>query len=320
MKKIVLLLTLLLSNTNLFGAQGDAPAAKRIKLSDNGAAANQKAHVPSLQSIATLSTLQMMNKNHQNICKNAELFNVELNKNKGISDPVKNQLITKYKEISLEAARLWIRDDGIGFTPLYLLKYHKPELARLIDQNIIPWHLNFQDIIDAGGADILASKIKTHEKLRTGFFKNLCLTSLKGLQNIPGIIKIDKLHLDENQLTTIPQYAFNGLNELKQLILYKNQLTEIHPDTFNGLDLLKQLILANNQLTKIHQGAFNGLNELVLLDLLGNQLTEIHDGVFKGLDQLRLIILYDNEFPRLKQTTIISLIKSQVPENCRINL
>jgi len=52
MKKIVLLGLLFLSNATLFSAQG-------------GAAVDQQSHVSSLQSIAALSSLQMMKKNIQ---------------------------------------------------------------------------------------------------------------------------------------------------------------------------------------------------------------------------------------------------------------
>ena len=109
MKNKLLLLTLLLSNATLFGAQGGAPAAKRIKLSDNAAAAaDQQEQVPSLQDITTLSTLQMMKDEYPDIYRDPKLFEPAIKNSDDIQWLFKDKLIAKYTEATKEAARLWV--------------------------------------------------------------------------------------------------------------------------------------------------------------------------------------------------------------------
>ncbi|MCF8298920.1 MAG: leucine-rich repeat protein [Saprospiraceae bacterium] len=327
MKKIVLLLTLLLSNATLFSVQDSAPAAKRIKLSDNGAAAaDQQAHVPSLQDIATLSTLQIIIKKHPDIYNNLELFEAELNQNKAIPQPVKNLLIAKYKEASNEAARLWVEHHATNKSPFKLLRLHKPELARLFDEGILLWNLSFQHIIDAGGADILASKIKKYVYAEKNCikrkFNNLSLTSLEGLQNIPGIIQTNTLDLSYNQLTKINPEIFKDLINLTNLNLDNNQLTKINHDTFNSLHQLNSLDLSHNQLTKINPEIFKDLINLTELHLAYNQLIEIHRDTFNSLHQLKslllnynkITIIHPNTFNSLHQLTKLCLDHNQLIE------
>ena len=292
MKNKFLVLTLLLSNATLFGAQGGAPAAKRIKLSDNAAAAaDQQEQVRSLQDITTLSALQMMKKNHPDIYRDPKLFIEAIKNNTKIPKPVKDKLIAKYTEATQEAARLWVDCHATNGSPLECLRRHKPELARLVDEGILPWSLSFKDIINADGADILASKMNSYSGRGLEVdFNNLSLTSLEGLQNIPSIDQIKWLSLNDNLLKTIDKHTFNGFSVLRSLRLDRNQLTTIHQDAFNGLTQFESLHLSGNQLTKIHPDIFNRPIQFDWLDLENNPLFQEQ----------------------------VAFIKSQVPESCQL--
>ncbi|MCF8298922.1 MAG: hypothetical protein K9J13_15340 [Saprospiraceae bacterium] len=327
MKKIILLGLLLLNNATLFSAQDSAPAA------------NQQGQVPSLQSIATLSTLQMMKDEHPNIYNNPELFEEKLKENKTLPDSVKKRLIDKYqqsKEITSEAARLWVRDGEIGFTPFQFLRLHKPELARLVDQGL-PWNFSFQDLINAGGEVKLKKNILLHNEIRTGYYHHLSLTSLKGLQNI-SLLKIQKLDLSNNRLPKIHPDTFNYLSLLNVLDLSWNQLPEIHPDTFNYLSLLNVLDLSYNKLLGIHPDTFNKDIKLKKLNLSHNELEEILPNTLKSLKHLNVLDLSWNQLKKIHPDTFntligvdevlinnnkltqkqVALIRAQMPARCTI--
>ena len=280
MKNKFLLLTLLLSNATLFGAQGGAPAA-----------ADQQEQVPSLQDITTLSTLQMMKDEYPDIYRDPKLFEPAIKNSDDIQWLFKDKLIAKYTEATKEAARLWVEHHATNESPLELLRRHKPELARLVDEGICPWSLSFKDIINADGADILASKMRIY--FGGGLevdFNNLSLTSLEGLQNIPSIDQIKWLSLNDNLLKTIDKHTFNGFSVLRSLRLDRNQLTTIHQDAFNGLTQFESLHLSGNQLTKIHPDIFNRPIQFDWLDLENNPLFQEQ----------------------------VAFIKSQVPESCQL--
>ena len=81
------------------------------------------------------------------------------------------------------------------------------------------------------------------------------------------------LGLGSNQITAIPQNAFNGVSELTYLHLSNNQITAIRENAFNGLSELTQLRLDGNQISDagmialvdaIRSGALASLKMLVL--------------------------------------------------------
>ena len=289
MKNKFLLLTLLLSNNILFGAQGGAES--------------------SLKQICFKNIIDILNKENSdpikmNICEAI------------LTNQVPERLINELEHyITTTAAHLWI-EHRARMSPLSLLQEHRPDLAHFTDSESTPWKLSLQDLINAGGGDILASKIVLTDGLLTGNFDNLSLTSLEGLQNIPNITQTEQLFLDNNQLTTIHPDTFNGLAQLQFLDLSNNQLTTIHSDTFNGLIQLRDLSLNNNQLTTIHPDTFNGLDQLQWLYLEHNQLTTIHSDTFNGLIQLIWINLEHNQLTTVASDTFNGLIRL---ENLSLN-
>nr|XP_032800780.1 leucine-rich repeat transmembrane protein FLRT1-like [Petromyzon marinus] len=62
---------------------------------------------------------------------------------------------------------------------------------------------------------------------------------------LPGA-SLQRLHLQENQLSRIPAGAFAGLGQLRRLDLSSNNLSRLQPGAFEGLDSLAQLLARNN--------------------------------------------------------------------------
>ena len=70
----------------------------------------------------------------------------------------------------------------------------------------------------------------------TLYLRNLNISSLVGLNSIPGIEKVTELRLENNKLWYVSKYDFEGLN-IVSLDLSNNNITELPDDFFNGLTL-----------------------------------------------------------------------------------
>ncbi len=126
------------------------------------------------------------------------------------------------------------------------------------------------------------------------------ISSLDGIENIPGLQNLTWLDLDNNQITTFPG-KIEGLDKLRFLELNNNQITTF-PDKIEGLSQLEYLQLKNNQITTF-SGKIEGLQNLKDLDLSKNQLTTF-PGKIEGLPHLEDLKLKRNQI-----TTIPSNIQ-----------
>ena len=121
-------------------------------------------------------------------------------------------------------------------------------------------------------------------KYHFGYHKNVNLSEYKrylGLetlkdklklkQSIEELSNLDKLYLNNNQLTSLPKEIGN-LTSLQTLYLGDNQLTSL-PGEIGNLTSLQRLDLYNNQLTSLPKEIGN-LTSLYRLDLSDNQLNK----------------------------------------------
>ena len=102
------------------------------------------------------------------------------------------------------------------------------------------------------------------------------------LQSLPryvfaGLVKLDILDLEFNNLTTLPDGLFAGLN-LRFLGLEGNQLHTLRAGMFDALGGNLVLDLSHSALTTLDDGAFADLGDLVWLDLAHNWLRTLPTG------------------------------------------
>jgi len=120
---------------------------------------------------------------------------------------------------------------------------------------------------------------------------------LKGLKFVPNNIptSTDKLHLQQNQITDIPEGMFSAFTNLSELKLFGNRLTRIPSRTFHGLSKLITLSFSHNRLTNVPNDLFDGLSKLIHLYMGHNQITSIPRSLYNGLRDLRYLYLsYNN--------------------------
>ena len=93
-------------------------------------------------------------------------------------------------------------------------------------------------------------------------------------QSFIGRRRVSKLFMNSSRVTSLSAQTFNGLMSLEALHLEDNELKEIGGHEFGAVGgSLKELHLQNNDIVSIAEGAFRSLSSLSVLRLDGNLLT-----------------------------------------------
>ena len=93
-------------------------------------------------------------------------------------------------------------------------------------------------------------------------------------------------YLTSQWITSIAVNTFLSYSGLNVLYLYENQLSSLPDWAFNGLTNLTHLNFDNNQIINISTGLFNGLSNLTYLSLNGNCLDMSNSAMISYLDSL----------------------------------
>ena len=89
--------------------------------------------------------------------------------------------------------------------------------------------------------------------------------------------------MENSKLTSIPKGFFKSNTKLNWIALDGNEITTLEDGTFKGLDQLTILGLENNKISKVDKNAFEGMKKIEQLSLYGNNLTTLEDGSLKPL-------------------------------------
>ncbi|XP_066285067.1 leucine-rich repeats and immunoglobulin-like domains protein 3 isoform X1 [Branchiostoma lanceolatum] len=117
---------------------------------------------------------------------------------------------------------------------------------------------------------------------------------------LPSWVQI--LELQSNQISTIPEDAFSGLDNLQQLDLSNNQLRILNASVFRDLKGLRELKIDHNHLTEfLNVGAF--APNLTVLSLQHNQISSLPPGVLSNFTSLRQLYLSHNKISSILQGT-----------------
>lgn len=128
-----------------------------------------------------------------------------------------------------------------------------------------------------------------------------------------------ELHLQDNNIRTLPRSALSKLPLLERLHLDDNSIStvSIQERAFSGTPRLRLLFLSRNHLSSIPAGLPASLEELRLDD---NRISTIPTHAFRGLSSLRRLVLdgnllantriADDTFSRLSNLTELSLVRN----------
>lgn len=99
---------------------------------------------------------------------------------------------------------------------------------------------------------------------------NMNIDSLKGLEYVPGIEKVTRLYLNNNNINSIESGDLAAAVKLRALGLSNNSLKTVEPNAFAGLKNLKVLDLSSNNIAGIPNGGLNGMPGLRFLGMSSN--------------------------------------------------
>uniref|UniRef100_A0A673A603 Leucine rich repeat containing G protein-coupled receptor 5 n=1 Tax=Sphaeramia orbicularis TaxID=375764 RepID=A0A673A603_9TELE len=105
-----------------------------------------------------------------------------------------------------------------------------------------------------------------------------------------GLYNLKVLMLQNNQLRSVPDEAFNNLHNLQSLRLDANHISSVPSGCFSGLRSLRHLWLDDNSLTEVPVAALNELPALQAMTLALNHISHVPDHAFSKLG--RLVVLY----------------------------
>ena len=114
----------------------------------------------------------------------------------------------------------------------------------------------------------------------------------------PIFSNIEKLYLNSNKLTVIPNNSFKPLKKLKYINLSRNFITRISTNTFPSLQKIIEIDLSNNTLTEIEDQSFKNLKELKIINLKNNALENLSLELFVNL-KIKSLNLSINKFRNL---------------------
>ena len=124
------------------------------------------------------------------------------------------------------------------------------------------------------------------------------ITTLK-TGDLDGLIALDQLLLNFNDLSSLPADVFDELTALKALSLLHNDLSSLPAGVFDELTALESLYLSDNDLSSLPAGVFDKLTALEQLGLSGNDLSSLPAGVFDKLIALQVLYLSSNDLSSL---------------------
>lgn len=184
--------------------------------------------------------------------------------------------------------------------PLELREKFKPIIAYQLPL------VKFYDTPELNITDYIALKGMPAIQANTIDLSNKGITNLEGLDQIKGdLSSIKTLRLSSNALFAIPAHMFTQFKNLEKLLLNNNNISAIQPDAVDGLSKLQILDLDSNELKNIP--SLDGLAQLKILQLGNNGITRIKPGAFKNFTNLHSLGLSVNDIVTIEADTFKGL-------------
>lgn len=145
---------------------------------------------------------------------------------------------------------------------------------------------------------VLSDKKCSINKLQSQLVNKLCPQTIHFKKHC------NELEIQEANIVTVEEYAFQSSSYLTRISLYNNNITSIASETFKGLNKLGKLELGKNFLTSIDIKWFQGLPNLKELHLQENFIKHVPDELCQKSPQLVYIVLFVNELSDINYTEV----------------
>lgn len=114
-----------------------------------------------------------------------------------------------------------------------------------------------------------------------------------------GLLTLQELHLQYNNITSYPKEALSTLTTLRFLYLEGNHIGELNRNSLGRMNTLYHLDLVGNQIDTVSAKVFEGLPQLVILNMSQNAIKNMSMDAFVNLFALQTLDLSHNLIERL---------------------
>ncbi|XP_013782109.1 oplophorus-luciferin 2-monooxygenase non-catalytic subunit-like [Limulus polyphemus] len=143
------------------------------------------------------------------------------------------------------------------------------------------------------------------------YLRNCNIKSANIFKAVSKLISLTVIHLNDNQLTSVPNHAFEN-QELKAVFLQNNRITSIGGRAFEELRSIVQVDLSNNLISEITDNAFH-LNfessDIPAFVLINNSISDLPLHAFGELKTPFILVLNRNRMTSLKQEIFEPLLQ-----------
>ena len=166
---------------------------------------------------------------------------------------------------------------------------------------------------DIGGNNIGVKAFKPMQQLRTLNLEHNKLTTIATEYGLfSNLIKLQKLHLNNNHCRNLSLQLFAALHQLDVLYLQDNDLdtlvrSDIDGVLFGRLLALRELHLEKNGLTSLPGKMVHSLSSLQRLYLQQNSISTWGDGFFNGTTSIRSVNLTHNKIAYINESSFSGL-------------
>lgn len=114
------------------------------------------------------------------------------------------------------------------------------------------------------------------------------------------------------QLTNIGANVFRGASRLNDIALQQNNIDTIHEAAFEGCDQLLQLYLDHNLIRNLPENVFRSLTRLSIFSMIGNFLESLHGNLFVNNPNIVTLIFNDNRINSVSRNFLNNLNNLEV--------
>eukprot|EP00057_Strongylocentrotus_purpuratus_P023554 XP_011678028.1 PREDICTED: insulin-like growth factor-binding protein complex acid labile subunit [Strongylocentrotus purpuratus] len=112
-------------------------------------------------------------------------------------------------------------------------------------------------------------------------------------------LSIDSVEMGWNEICSIPDYAFRGFSQTRTLNIINNQITTMTNGSFCGLDSLENLDISKNRINSLPSSLFRCNPRLQVLNIARNEILVVNPVAFWGLSVLLKLDLSHNFIGRM---------------------
>lgn len=161
------------------------------------------------------------------------------------------------------------------------------------------YHLFLTTLILASISHGLTSKCQASLKL------TLDRRILADCFNVRDSERTSEIILNWKNISRIEATTFWPFVRLRKINIYSNRLTSLEPSSFRGLGELRELRMQFNHLRVLEFGLFANLSKLDFLDVSYNELTWLDATLFSDLSQLTKLMIHGNWLMQLSEQKLI---------------